>query len=528
MRPTRAAAGEDVGRAAAAVITGRADARRAANVRQGRAEEIIGRAITGDELGLLGPGIGAVLEDVDRARAVIITRRADQRRHAADRHGGAEAVIGCAVTGLQFRRLPPIRAAALEDIDRTGIGAQAVILRRANHQHVTRNRNRTAETLRRVFAIPGIQLGLLSPGVSALGVNVHHTGVLPNAVGERGRIAAADGAVGGLIRAKGDHQAAHGVDHFVGRDILPASITHVRNGHNVVAGIQQAEFPVSDVRSDIRIAHLNMIRAARQPGLPGADVSALHEIGHGIVNRFLIRDRNQRARRANHQRIAIPGQRLPERIGILRAHAIQFHLLPPRDHAIHQQHVQHERGQLHGGNVNRFDGHIAESFGAGQLESAQPGHDQRFQAAKVKGVAHDRHPTGARHGGAGAIVAHHNTVTDQAQRVANGVMLAAVEGDLDRSIRRRRGKIHEHQIIAAVAVERDHLLRGYFIGNIEGVVARAAVDGDRIAVGAIAQLEDIIAAAERERDVLHIAHICAHVHHARGWVRHVPERDRAV
>ena len=195
-------------------------------------------------------------------------------------------------------------------------------MRRANRQHITRNRNRAAETLRRIFSIFGIQFGLLSPGASALGVDVHHAGELPNVVSKRGR---ADGAVGRLIRAKGNHQAAHGVDHFVRRNILPAAAAHVGNAHNVVAGIQQAEFPISAAR----IAHLNMIRAARQLGLPDADVGALHEIGHGIVDRFLIGDRNQRARCADHQCAAIPGQRLPERIGILRAHAIQLHLLPP-------------------------------------------------------------------------------------------------------------------------------------------------------------------------------------------------------
>ena len=190
--------------------------------------------------------------------------------------------------------------------------------------------------------------------------------------------------------------------------------------------------------------------------------------------------------------------------------------------------MQHQSSQIHIGNVNGFDGDIAEGFGAGQLESTHAGHDQRFQPAKVKGVALDRHPTGARHGSAGAIVARHNTVADQPQHIAIGIMLAAVEGDGDRSIRRGRAKVHEHQIIAAVAVQRDHLLRGYVIGNVEGVVARAAVDGDRFTVGAIAQLEDVLAAAERDRDVLNIPHIRADVHHARIWARHQTEHNGRI
>src|SRR5262249_12537090 len=133
----------------------------------GGAEEIIAIDMVGDEFLLLRPDRAAANEDVGRAlipvRADVVVRRAHHHGVAADSDGGAEEITGRAVVGDAFLVLRPARAAANEDVGRALIPVRAAVGALGAHHHgVAANGHPVAKAIA-CRAVAGGEFLLLGP-----------------------------------------------------------------------------------------------------------------------------------------------------------------------------------------------------------------------------------------------------------------------------------------------------------------------------------------------------------------------------
>ena len=208
----------------------------------------------------------------------------------------------------------------------------------------------------------------------------------------------------------------------------------------------------------------------------------------------------------DHQCVATDRRDVAGVPGIHGRRGEQVGLAGPADDAVHRQRVQHEVGQIQVGNVDAVDRQGRRSVGRGNTKARQTVHDQRLGAAEVEGVACNQHLARARDRGTRRVGAGGHAVACDAQRVAIRAVGAAVEIDEHAARGHALLEIGKRQVVASLALQREHVVSVVDTAlDVEGVVARAGIDGDVIGVGAREHLHCVVAAAERELDVLRTA-----------------------
>ena len=408
------------------------------------------------------------------------------------------------IRGRQGRGERPGRAAARVDYRLAAVVARPG--RRAGHRGVAVDRDRCAEVAGAVEE----DLLLLLPDGAGLDERVHRVGAAAGRTYERARALDRHGLAECLARA-----AVRGLD--LGVELPDAAGAHV----NVGGARISAEGAVVRCADDQPVAvdrngPAKALACARTVAC--VELRLLHPVAGAGVPRVHV---NHAARRAvqfgaHHQGIAADCGHRAHVLGLESIGGDQLGLLRPCDHAIDGQGMKHQVAQVQIGDVDRVHRDVRRAVPGQYVEVRQAVYDHRFDAGEIEDVAADIDLPGVRHRAARRVGAGRHAISGDAQRIAGGIR-TTVEGYRDFAARHALLEFCEQQVVADVAVEcGDVAAIVDAILDVEGVVAGAGVHRGVEVVHAIEELGHIVAAAERDVDVLAGARI--DVHRRRGAV----------
>ena len=180
--------------------------------------------------------------------------------------------------------------------------------------------------------------------------------------------------------------------------------------------------------------------------------------------------------------------------------------------------MQGNAGQLHIVHIDGFDVEIVGGIRRDGIEGCKSIHHQRLDPGKGKAAAEaggcggDR--PGARRLRADVVNTRDCAIAAQAQHIAIFAIVTAAINQADTARRCPLLVINEDSIIPQAAIKRDLVRRcdRHTLPDGESIIARAAVDGDRVIVSAVRRLKDIVPAAQRNLHFFHAEGISAHRH----------------